>query len=182
MNIELNQNGLCLKPKQVLTIRGGLGHSIVCHSGTVWLTQDGDVRDIILRAGESFRLEHKGPALLQAIEAGAISITRPAAPGRARAPAALARRAAAGAAFPRGAGGAEEGGRDDVDCSGTDRGFCAAALSRAPDRIQAPARRNEYRHPADTPGRRCHRKGVHRRLVERHPLQSAAQRQKADAG
>jgi hypothetical protein len=106
MNIELNQNGLCLKPKQVLTIRGGLGHTVVCHSGTVWVTQDGDVRDIILRAGESFTLERKGPALLQAIEQGAISITRPAGQGRARAPAALPRRAAAGAAFPRGAVGA----------------------------------------------------------------------------
>ena len=74
MNIELNQNGICLKPNQVVTVRGGLGRTIVCHSGSVWVTQDGDLRDVILRAGESFTLDRKGPAMLQAFAPGSISI------------------------------------------------------------------------------------------------------------
>jgi hypothetical protein len=76
MNIELNRNGFCLKPNQLVKVRGGLGHSIVCHSGSVWVTQDGDLRDVILRAGESFTLDREGPALLQAFEQGAISIAQ----------------------------------------------------------------------------------------------------------
>ena len=75
MNIELSQNGFCLKPNQVATIRGGRGKTVVCHSGSVWVTQDGDPRDVILRAGESFTLDRKGPALLQAFAPGSISIT-----------------------------------------------------------------------------------------------------------
>lgn len=76
MNIELNQDGLCLKPKQVVKVRNGKGHSVICHSGSVWVTQDGDSRDVILRAGESFTLDRNGPALVQAFEQGAISIAR----------------------------------------------------------------------------------------------------------
>ena len=103
MNIELNQHGLCLKRNQVVTVRGGIGHSIVCDSGTVWVTQEGDPRDIILHAGESFTIDRNGPALVQAFEAGAISITRSAVQSRASVPAPLSRRAVAGVGLPRGA-------------------------------------------------------------------------------
>ena len=68
MNIELNQDGLCLKTKQVVKVRGGRGRSIVCDSGSVWVTQVGDPRDVILRAGESFRLDREGLAVVQALE------------------------------------------------------------------------------------------------------------------
>ncbi len=103
MNIELNQNGLCLKRNQVVTVRGGLGHSIVCDSGIVWVTQDGDPRDIILRAGQSFTIDRNGPTLVQAFEPGTISITRSSAQSRTGVPAALPRRGLAGAGLPRGA-------------------------------------------------------------------------------
>ena len=103
MNIELNQDGLCLKRNQVVIVRGGIGRSIVCDSGTVWVTQDGDVRDIILRAGESFTIDRNGPALVQAFESGSISITRPAPQSRAIVRATLPRRAVADAGLPRGA-------------------------------------------------------------------------------
>ena len=76
MNIELNQNGLCLKTKQVVKVRDGRGHSIVCDSGSVWVTQEGDARDIVLGAGEAFTLDRSGTALVLAFEPGAISINR----------------------------------------------------------------------------------------------------------
>jgi hypothetical protein len=102
MNIELNQNGLCLKRNQVVTVRDGSGNSIVCDSGTVWVTQDGDPRDIILRAGDSFTLDRNGAALVQAFEPGTISITRSTGQPRAGVPAASLRRFVAGAGFRRG--------------------------------------------------------------------------------
>ncbi len=76
MRIELNQNGLCLERNKVVKMRGAIGHTVVCHSGSVWVTQDGDARDVILRAGETFTFDRDGPALLQAFEPSAISIVQ----------------------------------------------------------------------------------------------------------
>lgn len=74
MRVDLNRNRLCLERKNVMTVTGGRGRAVVCHSGIVWVTQDGDARDVILRAGETFTLDSAGPALLQALEPGAISL------------------------------------------------------------------------------------------------------------
>jgi hypothetical protein len=76
MRVELNQNRLCLERNKMMKVRGGIGYTVVCHSGCVWLTQDGDTRDIFLHAGETFTFDRDGPALLQALEPGAISIAR----------------------------------------------------------------------------------------------------------
>jgi len=73
MSIELNQNGLCLERNKVVKLRGAIGHTVVCRSGSVWVTRDGDTRDVILRAGGTFTFDRDGPALLQAFEASAIS-------------------------------------------------------------------------------------------------------------
>jgi hypothetical protein len=103
MNIELNQNGLCLKKNQVVKVRDGLGHSIACHSGCVWVTQYGDARDVVLLAGDSFTLDRKGTALVQAFEPGAISITQSVVQTRAKRLAAFLKSALSGAGFTRGA-------------------------------------------------------------------------------
>jgi len=76
MRIELNQSGLCLERNKVVKLRGAIGYTVVCHSGSVWVTQDGDTRDVILRAGETFTFDRDGPALLQAFEPGAINIVQ----------------------------------------------------------------------------------------------------------
>ena len=103
MNLELNQDGVCMKPKQLLKVRGGVGHTIVCHSGSVWVTQERDRSDIVLGAGESFALERNGLALVQAFEQSAISIAPPAARTRAAAPLARTGHALQGAGFVRAA-------------------------------------------------------------------------------
>jgi hypothetical protein len=40
---------------------------IECQDGTVWITQEGDHRDIILQAGEQYRIEKQGLVIVQAI-------------------------------------------------------------------------------------------------------------------
>jgi hypothetical protein len=50
-----------------LRIDNGRAHVIDVFEGQVWLTLDGDARDLFLEAGESFTVEGHGLALLQAL-------------------------------------------------------------------------------------------------------------------
>lgn len=77
MRIELDQEQICMTTKQLVKVRGGRGYSVVCASGCVWVTQDGDLRDVVLRAGEVFTLDREGLALVQAFEPGAICVRPP---------------------------------------------------------------------------------------------------------
>lgn len=46
---------------------------IRCETGTVWLTQDNDLRDIVLKAGEQFEPDRSGNVLVYALEAASFS-------------------------------------------------------------------------------------------------------------
>jgi len=101
MRIDLNQAGICLKANQIVKMRGDLGHSIVCERGTMWLTQHRDLRDVILRAGEAFTLDHAGPTLVMAVEPGAIRIVHAKGQPRATGPVAFLKSRLLGARFAR---------------------------------------------------------------------------------
>ena len=74
---RLVADGLSMARGDLIGIRGGRGALVFAESGTVWLTQDHDVRDVILEAGEWFRLDRDGMALVQAHRAATVTITAP---------------------------------------------------------------------------------------------------------
>ena len=53
---------------RIRRVHSALGQRIECVSGTLWVTQDGDPRDIVLGAGESFAFDHRGDALVSALD------------------------------------------------------------------------------------------------------------------
>jgi Protein of unknown function (DUF2917) len=65
------------------SIEDGCGSSVQCLEGALWLTQQGDTRDIVLEAGESFVLDRPGTAALQAL-GGPARLSIGAAPAAAR--------------------------------------------------------------------------------------------------
>lgn len=67
-----NDYRITLRPNRMLRLRDGRNLVVGVDTGTVWLTQDGDVRDIILRAGESFRVDRDGTVLVQALNDAAV--------------------------------------------------------------------------------------------------------------
>jgi hypothetical protein len=82
-------------PRHVsLSLRQRAGDRIECTSGSLWITQDGDLRDIVLRAGESFRLDRSGTALISALTDARLAVHR-------AAPAGLASRLGRGLAAAR---------------------------------------------------------------------------------
>ena len=67
MNIQLNTTPVCLVKDQTLSLTDATGSLISCHRGALWITQDSDLRDIVLTTGESFTLDREGPAIVSAL-------------------------------------------------------------------------------------------------------------------
>lgn len=55
-----------LRAREVLDIRDGQGLVVRCLCGSLWVTQDGDTDDVVLKAGECFVLDRRGLALVSA--------------------------------------------------------------------------------------------------------------------
>ena len=58
---------------KLVRVREGAGSTVTAHAGTVWLTEQGSLRDVLLRSGESFTLGRPGLALVQAFSDASIS-------------------------------------------------------------------------------------------------------------
>ena len=68
-----------LEHGSLLPVHDGAGATVVCLQGDLWITQQGDGDDIVLRAGESLRLARNGRTLVQALSAARVAIQAPAA-------------------------------------------------------------------------------------------------------
>ncbi|HSD40664.1 MAG TPA: DUF2917 domain-containing protein [Burkholderiales bacterium] len=69
--------GMQLSRNDVVGIRDGRRALVFVESGTVWITQENDVRDVLVPAGGSFRLDRDGLALVQAHRSATITVTAP---------------------------------------------------------------------------------------------------------
>jgi hypothetical protein len=75
---------MVLAPGQLLNLEHAAGIRIASRAGSVWITQDGDPRDIVLDAGEAFELDRDSPVIVQAIETAVVTLEDPAATARPR--------------------------------------------------------------------------------------------------
>jgi hypothetical protein len=57
---------------------GQPGASVMCTSGTLWLTQQGDPHDHLLKAGGAYTLDQRGMVLVQGLPCGKALILPPA--------------------------------------------------------------------------------------------------------
>jgi hypothetical protein len=75
--------GMQLGAGQQFRLHDAAGWTIFCRSGSVWVTQEADSRDMFLYAGDSFMLDRGGLALILARQDSALAM-RPPAQGRSR--------------------------------------------------------------------------------------------------
>jgi hypothetical protein len=55
-------------------VRDGAGHTLHARAGEVWITEENSRRDVVLRAGQSYRLVRPGLALVEAFRDAAIAV------------------------------------------------------------------------------------------------------------
>jgi hypothetical protein len=73
MAIRINDSCFDLRKHQIMRFDDATGTDIVCLRGELWLTQDGDLRDVVLAPGEHFTLDCDGVALVSALPRAASS-------------------------------------------------------------------------------------------------------------
>lgn len=68
MESGLEQRCVRITTGRSLRLRDAAGRTVTCHVGTVWITQEGDPRDVFLQAGERCTLDRPGTALICAVK------------------------------------------------------------------------------------------------------------------
>ena len=67
MHTDMNLAATFLKRGQLQRVQDAQGSLVLCLSGSLWLTQEGDTRDIVLEAGDEARIDHDGLSILSAL-------------------------------------------------------------------------------------------------------------------
>ncbi|HEY8025364.1 MAG TPA: DUF2917 domain-containing protein [Burkholderiaceae bacterium] len=66
MGFKDKRGRVVLQQGQVMRLGNGNLQHLICREGTIWVTQDGDVRDVILNAGQCMMLDRSGVFVLSA--------------------------------------------------------------------------------------------------------------------
>lgn len=67
MNTDLRLPAISLHHGHTHQVKDGKGLRVACLTGTLWLTQQDDRRDIVLEAGDVATIERDGLSLLTAL-------------------------------------------------------------------------------------------------------------------
>jgi quercetin dioxygenase-like cupin family protein len=65
----------------LLPVHDGAGATVACLQGELWITEEQDGQDVVLRPGQSLRLERNGRTVVQALSAARVAVDAPPASG-----------------------------------------------------------------------------------------------------
>jgi Protein of unknown function (DUF2917) len=75
MQLKVTTPVLALEAGQVVTLDDAEGLRILARGGTVWVTEEGDPKDHIVRPGDTLTVARPGRTVIQALQAAWISIS-----------------------------------------------------------------------------------------------------------
>ena len=78
MQLVANNSALLLDRWQTVVLTDAAGATAALDKGCLWITMDGDRRDIVLGPGQSWTVERNGRTLLHAEVPSTVRITEPA--------------------------------------------------------------------------------------------------------
>ena len=76
--LPLNPAGetVLLRARQHLQLPNATGWTVRALAGSIWITQDGDIRDVVLEAGDSLLLDRNGNVLLSPLGDAKVCLAR----------------------------------------------------------------------------------------------------------
>lgn len=74
MNLRLEAPVLALEMGQLFALDDACGTRIEAREGTVWITEEGEARDIVVGPGEEFLVTRDGRTLVQAMAASRVAL------------------------------------------------------------------------------------------------------------
>lgn len=63
------QGAVTIDKGATLVVERAAGASVCCLSGSLWITHDGDVKDVLIDAGDTYRSERSGRMLVHGLAA-----------------------------------------------------------------------------------------------------------------
>ena len=75
MQIEINRSTVYLARDGLIAVRDAAGTQICCQSGSLWVTQEGEIKDAVLAPGEALTIANAGLTLITALRASALALT-----------------------------------------------------------------------------------------------------------
>ena len=67
MKLEIQSGGLQLNPGQLLKVLDGAGSTVCALEGSIWITEENQLRDVVLEPGSCYRLHLPGTAIVYAL-------------------------------------------------------------------------------------------------------------------
>lgn len=74
MNIDISSSTITLAPGSLVSMRDGAGTRILCRTGILWVTQEGEIKDTVVRAGEVLTIRRPGRTVISALEAASLAL------------------------------------------------------------------------------------------------------------
>jgi hypothetical protein len=74
MQIEFGRSTLSLARDGLLALRDAQGTQILCHEGVIWVTQEGDIRDIIIGPGDALTVRAPGLTVVTAVQPSTLTL------------------------------------------------------------------------------------------------------------
>ncbi len=81
LQLALDDEPVRLAGRKLVRLHDASGSTVRAIDGSVWITQEGDRRDIVLGPGESFTVDRHGAALVWPFDDAVVLVSRPSAPG-----------------------------------------------------------------------------------------------------
>jgi len=74
METSLSHSLVRLEADELFSIEAARGRCVVVFQGSVWITQQGDPSDHIVKSGESFTFDRRGLAVVEALEPTSVAV------------------------------------------------------------------------------------------------------------